>query len=140
MYLLDTNVVSELGRAANGRADQNAIAWDSSTPPESKYLSVITVMELETGVLRAARRDPAQAKYYRQWLENSVLPAFRGRIFDVTEPIARRCAALHVPDPKSDLDSLLAATALVYDMTVVTRNVRDFERTGVRILNPWLPL
>lgn len=139
MYLLDTNVVSEFAKVSKGLADRNVAAWALAMPQHSRYLSVITILELEKGVLRMQRRDLKQARYLRRWLEQSVAEAFQGRIYDVSEAIARRCASLHVPDPKSEFDSLIAATALVHDLTIVTRNTRDFARTGARILNPWLP-
>jgi len=83
------------------------------------------------------RRDPAQGAILRSWLDDHVLPAFADRVLPVDVVVAQRCASLHVPDPRSDRDALIAATAMVHGMTVVTRNVADFEPTGVRILNPW---
>jgi predicted nucleic acid-binding protein len=101
------------------------------------YLSAITVQELEIGVLLAERRDPAQGAIFRAWLNGHVLPAFTGRILAVDTAVAQRSARLHVPDPRPVRDALIAATALVHGMTVVTRNVADFEPTGVSTLNPW---
>jgi toxin FitB len=140
MYLLDTNVISEFKRASTGKADLNVLAWESKVATGALYLSVITVMELEIGILGIERRDQRQGMRLRRWLEQSILPAFEGRILQVDSAIALRCALLHVPDRRGELDSLIAATALVHNMTVVTRNIRDFERTGVQLLNPWLPL
>ena len=100
-------------------------------------MSAISVLELETGILLIERRDVAQGKMLRQWLETQVLPAFAERILPVDTAVARQCATLHVPDPRSDRDALIAATALVHHMTVVTRNVDDFKPTGVALLNPW---
>jgi len=100
-------------------------------------LSAISVLELERGTLLMERRDPAQGAMLRSWMENLVMPSFAGRILPVDTPVALRCAALHVPDPKSYRDALIAATALVHGMTVVTRNVSDFEPSGVAVLNPW---
>lgn len=137
MYLLDTNVVSELRKAKSGRADKNLQTWAVSVPAVSLFLSAITVLELETGVLIIERRDPSQGVLLRTWLDIHVLPAFTDRILAVDTAVAQRCAKLHVPDPRSDRDALIAATALVHGMTVVTRNVADFEPTGVEILNPW---
>ena len=114
------------------------MAWAERVPTLSLFLSVITLLELETGVLLIERRDSSQGVILRRWLEMQVMPAFSGRILAVDTPVARRCARLHVPDPRSDRDALIAATALVHDLTVVTRNVADFESTGVRILNPWM--
>lgn len=135
MFLLDTNVVSELRKA--GRADKGVVAWASRVPAEQLHVSVITILELETGVLLVQRRDPRQGTQLRSWLDQHVLPAFSGRVLSVDIRVARQCAALHVPDPRSERDALIAATATVHDMTVVTRNVADFVSTGVRLLNPW---
>ena len=137
MYLLDTNVVSELRKASSGNVSKNVVAWANSVSAARLYLSVITVLELETGVLLVERRDPTQGAILRSWLNKHVLPAFAGRILAVDTAVAQRCAKLHVPDPRSDRDSIIAATALVHGMTVVTRNVDDFVPTGVEILNPW---
>jgi len=137
MYLLDTNVVSELRKAKSGKADKNVEAWANSVSASSLYLSVITVLELETGILLVERRDNAQGAILRSWLNTHVLPAFSDRILVVDTAIAQRCAKLHVPDPRSDRDAIVAATALVHGMTVVTRNVDDFKATGVEIINPW---
>jgi predicted nucleic acid-binding protein len=137
MYLLDTNVVSELRKAKSGKADKNVKAWAESVSVTSLFLSSITILELETGILLIERRDSIQGATLRTWLDSHVLPAFSGRILPVDVVVAQRCAKLHVPDPRADRDSLIAATALVHGMTVVTRNVADFEPTGVEIFNPW---
>jgi hypothetical protein len=142
MYLLDTNVVSETRkvrgtRSQRARIDQRVQVWLESIPPSNLYLSVITILELEIGFHLLDRRDPAQAGVIRSWVRNHVLPAFSDRILDVNIDIVQHCAALHVPDPKDDRDSLIAATALVHSMTVVTRNVSHFAHSGVKILNPW---
>ena len=140
MYLLDTNVVSELRKAKTGKADLQVIAWAQSVLPSSLFLSAISVLELETGILLIERRDAAQGKMLRQWLETQVLPAFAERILPVDTIVARQCATLHVPDPRSDRDALIAATALVHGMTVITRNVADFAATGAQLLDPWQEL
>lgn len=137
MYLLDTNVVSELRKAKAGKADQNVRAWAESVSAASLFLSAITILELEAGILLVERRDPSQGAVLRAWLDGHVLPAFSGRILAVDTAVAQRCAKLHVPDPRSDRDAFIAATALVHGMTVVTRNVADFAPAGVEILNPW---
>lgn len=137
MYLLDTNVVSELRKARAGKADKNVKAWADGVSATSLFLSVITILELETGILLIERRDPTQGAVLRTWLDSHVLPAFSGRILAIDVAVAQRCAKLHIPDPRADRDSLIAATALVHGMTVVTRNVLDFEPTGVEIFNPW---
>ena len=137
MYLLDTNVVSELRKAKTGKIDKNIMAWAGSVSAQSLFLSAITIMELETGVLLIERRDPTQGAILRSWLDTHVLPAFTDRILPVDTAVAQCCAKLHVPDPRSDRDALIAATAFVHGMTVVTRNVDDFVATKVDILNPW---
>ena len=137
MYLLDTNVVSELRKIRLGRADPHVAAWADSVEATDLYLSVITLQELEIGVLLAERRDPSQGAVFRAWMNAHVLPAFSGRILSIDTAVAQRSARLHVPDPRPVRDGLIAATALVHGMTVVTRNVADFEPTGVMVLNPW---
>jgi len=137
MYLLDTNVVSELRKVRAGKADRHVAAWADSVDATDLYLSAITILELETGILLAERRDPAQGAIFRAWLDAHVLPAFTGRILVVDTAVAQRSARLQVPDPRPLRDGLIAATALVHGMTIVTRNVADFEPTGVAVLNPW---
>jgi toxin FitB len=137
MFLLDTNVVSELRKARAGRADKNVTAWASGASAASMFVSVITVQELEIGVLLAERRDPSQGKVLRRWLEQQVLPGFGERILPVDTTVARRSAALHVPDPRPVRDTLIAATALVHGLSVVTRDVADFAPTGAEIIDPW---
>ena len=137
MFVLDTNVVSELRKAKAGNADRGVVSWASGVPPEDLFVSVITILELEAGVLLVQRRDPKQGGLIRSWLDQHVLPAFSGRVLSVDTAVAQRCAALHVPDPRSERDALIAATAMVHNMTVVTRNVADFQATGVPLLNPW---
>jgi len=138
MYLLDTNVVSELRKIRLGKADPHVADWADSVDAVDLYLSVITVQELEIGVLLAERRDPSQGAIFRAWLNSHVLPAFTGRILVVDTAVAQRSARIHVPDPRPVRDGLIAATALVHGMTVVTRNVADFVPTGVATLDPWL--
>jgi predicted nucleic acid-binding protein len=137
MYVLDTNVVSELRKIRLGRADSNVALWADSVDAVDLYVSAITVQELEIGVLLAERRDPAQGAMFRTWLDSHVLPAFAGRILPVDTTVAMRSARLHVPDPRPVRDCLIAATALVHGMTVVTRNIVDFEASGVMLFNPW---
>ena len=137
MYVLDTNVVSELRKIRLGKADAQFAIWADSIEAMDLYLSAITIQELEIGVLLAERRDPSQGALFRLWLNDHVIPAFNGRILDVDTAVAQRSAKLHVPDPRPVRDGLIAATALVHGMTVVTRNVADFEPTGVKTLNPW---
>lgn len=136
MFVLDTNVVSELRRP--GQANSQVIAWANSVALGQQYLSAMTVLELEIGVLRMERKDKRQGAELRYWMEQQVLRAFAERILPMDAEVARRSARLNVPDPLPDRDAIIAATALVHGMTVVTRNVRDFQKTKVSILNPWL--
>ena len=137
MYLLDTNVVSELRKVGSGKADAQVVAWAQSVETAALYLSAISLLELELGVLQIERRDPAQGAILRAWLDGQVAPAFAGRILAVDAHVARSCARLHVPDPRAERDALIAATALTHGMTVVTRNTADYEATGVTLLDPW---
>ena len=137
MYLLDTNVISELRKVSLGTADPRVIQWAQTVNSACLYLSSISILELELGVLKMERKDPSQGLALRRWLDLRVLPEFEGRILAVDTLIAQRSARLHVPDPRSDRDAIIAATALVHGMTVVTRNVSDFRPTGVPYLNPW---
>ena len=137
MYVLDTNVVSELRKVRAGKADPNVATWTESVDATELFVSAITIMELELGVLSIECKDATQGTVLRSWLEQQVLPEFSGRTLPVDAAVAQRCARLHVPDKRGERDTLIAATALVHGMTVVTRNVADFEPTGVTILNPW---
>ena len=137
MYLLDTNVISEIRKIRFGSANKNVAKWADDVDARELYLSVITVEELEIGVLLLERRDPKQGSVLRAWLDQQVLPAFEGRILEIDMAIVLRSAHLHVPNPKPLRDGLIAATAVVHSMTVVTRNVDDFKMAGVKIFDPW---
>jgi len=139
MYLLDTNVVSELRKVRLGKANANVAAWADSIDAAELFISAITIMELEIGVLSIERKDTAQGTVLRAWMNRHVLPEFAERTLPVDPAVAQRCARLHVPDRCSERDALIAATALVHGMAVVTRNVADFEPTGVTIVDPWQP-
>jgi toxin FitB len=137
MYLLDTNVVSELRKINTSAADPRVKAWADSSDVKSCFISVITILEIELGTLLMERRDSTQGSMLRAWLDRQILAEFADRILPVDLQVVARCAALHVPSPRPYADALIAATALVHGMTVVTRNTRDFESTGVALLNPW---
>lgn len=137
MFLLDTNVVSELRKVRLGKADPNVARWADDVEAADLYVSVISIQELEIGVLLLERRDPAQGALFRTWLNQHVLPAFVDRILPVDLAVAQTSARLHVPDPRPVRDGLIAATALVHGMTVVTRNVADFAPMGVAVIDPW---
>jgi toxin FitB len=134
-YLLDTNVISELRRP--DRTHPSVAAWVDSVDPLELFLSAITIFEIEIGVLRFERRDARQGASLRAWMDTQVLPTFDGRIIPVDVAVAQRCARLHVPNPRAERDALIAATALAHRLTVVTRNVADFQPMGVDIINPW---
>jgi toxin FitB len=138
MHLLDTNVVSELRKVRAGKANPGVAEWALTAPSAQMFISVVSLHELEHGVLLAERVDPARGAVLRRWLDDSVARAFDGRVLPVDETVARRAAALHVPDPQPFRDALIAATALVHGLVMVTRNQRDFERfAGLRVTNPW---
>jgi toxin FitB len=137
MFVLDTNVISEFRKIGFGKANAQVAAWADGVDALVLFVSAIAILELETGVLQTERRDPVQGAMLRKWLDKQVLPEFAGRVLPVDTAVARRCARLHVPDRRGERDALIAATALVHGMTVVTRNVADFARTGVTVLNPW---
>ncbi len=136
-FILDTNVVSELRKVQAGRADPNVATWASGIDAADMYLSAISVMELEIGVMRLENKDPHQGAIMRAWLDHHVMPEFSDRILSIDAVVAQRCARLHIPDPASDRDALIAATGLVHGLTIATRNIADFERTGVSLINPW---
>ncbi len=135
MFLLDTNVVSELRRPE--RANRHVLAWAGTIPAANFFLSAISILEIELGVLLIEHRDAAQGEILRAWIDDQILPRFEGRVLAVNTAVAQRCARLHVPDPRAERDALIAATAIVYGLTVVTRNIADFEPLGVAVLNPW---
>ncbi|MGY4502662.1 putative nucleic acid-binding protein [Bradyrhizobium sp. GM24.11] len=135
MFLLDTNVICELRRP--DKADRNAVAWANAVPAANIFMSVISILEIELGARLIERRDAAQGTILRAWINDQVLARFEGRILAIDTVVAQRCAQLHVPNPLAERDALIAATALVHGLTVVTRNVGDFEPTGVPLLNPW---
>lgn len=137
MYLLDTDVVCELRKVKARKAHPSVVAWNSTVTPTETFLSAISVLELERGVLRLERRDATQGAVMRAWIDEHVLPTFAGRILPIDAGVAQRSAELQIADPGPERDSLIAATALMNGMTIVTRNVRDYESTGVAVVNPW---
>nr|WP_314085575.1 type II toxin-antitoxin system VapC family toxin [uncultured Shinella sp.] len=138
MYLLDTNVVSELRKTSSGRVDANVLRWSQSVPPALCHVSAISILELEIGVRQMERGDVRQAEPLRRWLDGTVLPFFRDRILPVDLAVVLRLAEMSVPNRPPERDGLIGATAYVHNMVLVTRNVADFEGAGLRILNPWL--
>lgn len=136
MYLLDTNVVSEMRRISAGHGDATVARWLGRVEDSSLFLSAITVLELELGCLLMERRDPTQGAVLRRWLVR-LLAHYQARVIDIDTAVATRAAALHVPDPRESHDALIAATALTHRCTVVTRNVGDFRIAGLEVINPW---
>lgn len=135
MFIIDTNVVSELRK--RDRADRNVLRWAEQADPASFHLSCITLLEIKYGALLIQRRDPAQGDLMLAWLAREIVQGFAGRILPIDDEVALASAPLHLPDRRPDRDAYIAATALVHRLTVVTRNTRDFEPTGVKLLNPW---
>lgn len=133
-FLIDTNVLSELRKKE--RANTGVQHWFAGVAGESLYLSVLVVGEVRNGIERLRRRDSVAADNLERWL-SKVQTDMAGKILPVTTSIADRWGRLNAPDPLSVIDSLLAATALEHDLILVTRNVDDVKRTGVKLLNPF---
>jgi len=133
-FLLDTNVISEARKPAG---DPNVAAWLSRHDFADLAISVLTVLEIDVGIRRLRRRDPAGASALQRWLDGQVLTGFAGRILSVDLACVRAVAPLHVPDPMEEHDALIAGTALSQGLTVVTRNIKHFERVAVPLINPW---
>lgn len=124
-------------RSVTARPTINVVASIGAEDTANFFISAFTILELERGVLSVQRRDAAQGARLRAWLDNHIRPEFSGRILPVDDEIATRCAHLHIPDRRNEADALIAATALVHGLTVVTRNVRDFEGTGTVMIDSW---
>jgi predicted nucleic acid-binding protein len=138
MYLLDTNVISELRKAGSNRANANVIKWAKDKPTTSLFISAITVLEIEMGVLQIERKDPKQAAIYRTWLNSQVLKAFSDRVLPFDTSVALKCAQLHVPNPKSARDAMIASTSIIHGLTLVTRNEKDYKHMEIEVVNPWV--
>jgi len=136
MYLLDTNVISELRKLRNGKADPTFAQWFQSVPVELVYTSVISFFEIEIGILLLGRRDPKQAEVLRDWFEK-IGTMLQGRVVPIDQAAAVHCAAISVPDPRPWRDAFIGATACTRGFILVTRNVRDFQGLEIEIVNPW---
>jgi len=137
VYLIDTNVISELRKAAKPSVDPRVLQWAQETPPEQMWVSAISIFELDLGVLRAEHKDTKQGRVLRTWLTRQVIPAFEGRIIAIDAHVAQVAARMHVPNPQPERDALIAASAIIHGLTMVMRDEKDFRPMGVATLNPW---
>lgn len=133
--LLDTCVISELRKGK--RAHKSVQAWQTKVPLAFQYVSAVSLFELSLGIELKYRRDKEAGEHLRNWYQNKVRPAFQGRILPVDEFVAEKAAVFNVPVTRAFRDSLIAATAAVHDMVVVSRNEKDFRDFAVKVVNPW---
>ena len=132
-YLIDSNVLSELRKPKRA---EHVVAWLRSIPSSDLFTSVLVMAELRRGSSSLRRRDPAAADHLDAWIRE-LWAGFGRRVLPVSAAVADRWADLMVPNPIPVIDGLIAATALVHDLTLVTRNIKDVERTGARVLDPF---
>ena len=137
MYLIDTNIISEMRKIRHRKADPKLTAWVNSINSSLFYTSIVVMMELQRGVMGKHRTDPEQGKRLQQWFDISVKAIFDKRVLYINDHIAEVCAGLHVPNPKPENDAWIAATAIANGLTLVTRNVSDFDGIAVDIINPF---
>jgi predicted nucleic acid-binding protein len=137
MYLLDTNIVSEIRKIGRNKADENVVAWLSNVSKESFYTNAVVVMEIERGILRMSRKDQQQAASLKDWYQTVVKSMFHERVLPIDEATANICATLHIPDLAPENDAWIASSAIQYDLTLVTRNTKDFQHPNLRVLNPF---
>ena len=129
---------SELRKIKSNKAKASVVSWAKKQTTTSLFISSITILEIELGIRQKEHHDPHQAAALRAWLESQVINSFSDRTLNFDTKAARRCAKLHVPDPKPERDAMIAATALVHDLTLVTRNTKDFQHIDIYMVNPWL--
>lgn len=131
MYLLDTNVISEARRGS-----VPAITWLRSVDPLSVHLSTLTLGEIMRGIALKQKTDPKAARHLAEWLRK-LRHDHADRILPITDPISVEWGRIAAIRPRGDIDGLIAATAIVHDLILVTRNGRDFEDTGASVIDPW---
>lgn len=137
MYLLDTNIISEMRKVKSGKANPNLTAWLAQQDSNSFYTSAVVMMELERGILGIERKDPQQGRALRAWFDSMAAALLAGRVLPINETTAAICAKLHIPDRSPENDAWIAATARQYGLTLATRNTKDFEPMGIRLCNPF---
>jgi toxin FitB len=137
MFLLDTNIISESRKLGTARVNPNAARWFGQADVEASFISAMTVFELERGVQSMERRDPKQGAVLRRWLDDQIMTIYEHRTLALSREVALICAGLHIPDPKSERDAWIAATAINAGLTLVSRNVGDFANMGVTLFNPF---
>lgn len=138
MYLLDTNVLSEMRKLNSFKINPNVATWLNRVYPEELYLSVLTIMEIKVGILGLKHRnDYQQTTVLNSWLTQEIQPKFAQRILPITTEIALSCASLHIPNKRPFSDALIAATAIQHNLTLVTRNIKDFQGLKLRLINPF---
>lgn len=137
MYLFDTNIVSEMRKIKRGDADKQLVTWLQSVSHTDFYTNAVVLMELQRGILGKVRKDPQQAKNLENWFQTAVKTMFEGRILPIDETTATICARLHVPNLTPENDAWIAASAIQHNLTLVTRNTKDFQHPNLRVFNPF---
>jgi len=137
MYLLNTNIISELKKLDSGKIHPQVQRWAYSINLMQTKISVVSIIEIRTGILSLARKDQAQAASLDNWFTNRLLPAYRTRTLSVDTEVALICAQLHIPAKRPINDAYIAATAIAHNLTLVTRNVRDFQGLPLILENPF---
>ncbi len=137
MYLLDTNIISESRKLGTPKVDPRAARWLGQVDFETTFVSAMTIFELERGVRQMERRDTKQGAALRRWLDDQVMTTYENRTLPLSRSVALICAGLQIPDPKSERDAWIAATAIEAELILVSRNVVDFVNMGVGLINPF---